>query len=75
MPTIEVPIGEFLPAFPKQNNPGCIVANNCIPAEGGYSPLAGPAVSATTVTRSGGGTESTFLGPVRGASLVFRNDG
>ena len=75
MPAIEVPIGEFLPAFPKQNNPGCIVANNCIPAEGGYSPLAGPAVSATTVTRSGGGTESTFLGPVRGASLVFRNDG
>jgi len=35
MPTIEVPLGEFLPAFQKQNKPGCVVANNCVPAEGG----------------------------------------
>jgi hypothetical protein len=75
MPTIEVPIGEFLPAFPKQNNPGCIVANNCIPAEGGYGPMLSPSAATVTVTRSGGGTASTFLGPVRGASLLFRNDG
>lgn len=75
MPTIEVPFGEFLPAFPKQNNPGCIVANNCVPAEGGYSPFYGPEESPTTVTRSGGGTASTFLSPVKGAQLFFRNDG
>ena len=75
MPVIEVPLGEFLPAFPKQNNPGCIVANNCIPAEGGYAPFFGADERATTVTQSGGGTASTFLGPVRGATLFFRNDG
>lgn len=75
MPVIEAAIGEFLPAFPKQNNPGCVVANNCIPAESGYAPLYGPVLSATTVTRSGGGTQSTFLGPVRGAALAFRSDG
>lgn len=75
MPTIEVPLGEFLPAFPKQNNPGCIVANNCIPAEGGYSPLFGPSEAATTVTRPDASTEATFLGPVIGAQLFFRNDG
>jgi len=75
MPTIEVPLGEFLPAFPKQNNPGCVVANNCVPAEGGYAPFFAPTERATTVTRSGGGTDSTFLGPVRGANLFFRNDG
>jgi hypothetical protein len=75
MPTIEVPLGEFLPAFPKQNNPGCVVANNCIPAEGGYSPLAAVAARATAVTRPTLGVESTFLGPVLGAALFFRNDG
>jgi hypothetical protein len=75
MPVIEAQIGEFLPAFPKQNNPGCLVANNCIPAEGGYAPFLGATESATTVTQSGGGTVSTFLGPVRGAALVFRSDG
>lgn len=75
MPTIEVPLGEFLPAFPKQNNPGCIVANNCIPAEGGYSPFPAAATKATTVTRSDASTASTFLAPVLGAQLFFRNDG
>lgn len=75
MPVIEVKLGEFLPAFPKQNNPGCVVANNCVPAEGGYAPFNGPTVRATTVTRSGGGTDSTFLGPVRGANLFFRSNG
>ena len=75
MAVIEAQIGEFLPAFPKQNNPGCIVANNCIPAEGGYAPFFGADERATTVTQSGGGTASTFLGPVRGATLFFRNDG
>ncbi len=75
MPTIEVPLGEFLPAFPKQNNPGCIVANNCVPAEGGYAPLFSPDERATTVTRPDTSTASTFLGPVLGASLFFRNDG
>lgn len=75
MPTIEVPLGEFLPAFPKQNNPGCVVANNCVPAEGGYAPFFGPQLSATTVTRPDASTESTFLGPVLGAANLFRNDG
>lgn len=75
MPVIEAPIGEFLPVQPKQNNPGCIVANNCIPAEGGYAPFFSPSENATTVTRDGGATESTFLGPVRGAALVFQSDG
>lgn len=75
MPTIEVPIGEFLPAFPKQNNPGCIVANNCIPAEGGYSPFFSAALKPTTVTRPDASTASTFQAPVRGANLYFRNDG
>jgi hypothetical protein len=74
MPTIEVPLGEFLPAFPKQNNPGCIVANNCVPAEGGYAPFFSADEKATTVTQSGGGTASTFLAPVLGAQLFFRND-
>lgn len=75
MPTIEVPLGEFLPAFPKQNNPGCVVANNCIPAEGGYAPLSAPDARPTTVTRPDTSTASTFLGPVLGANLLFRNDG
>lgn len=75
MPVIEAPIGEFLPALPKQNNPGCMVADNCIPAEGGYAPFYGPVLNATTVTRDGGGTESTFLGPIRGAALVFKSEG
>lgn len=74
MATIEVPLGEFLPVSPKQNNPGCIVANNCVPAEGGYAPFASAAEKATTVTRSDASTASTFLGPVLGASLFFRND-
>lgn len=75
MPTIEVPLGEFLPAFPKQNNPGCIVANNCVPAEGGYAPFFAASVKTTTVTRSDASTASTFLAPVLGANLFFRNDG
>ena len=75
MPTIEVPLGEFLPAFPKQNNPGCVVANNCIPAEGGYSPLFAASARATAVTRPNMDAETTFLGPVLGAALFFRNDG
>lgn len=75
MPTIEVPLGEFLPAFPKQNNPGCIVANNCVPAEGGYAPFFSAAIKATTVTRPDASTASTFLAPVLGAALFFRNDG
>ena len=75
MAVIEAQIGEFLPAFPKQNNPGCVVANNCIPAEGGYAPMLAPVVATTTVTAGGGGTSSAFVGPVRGAALVFRSDG
>lgn len=75
MPVIEVPIGEFLPAFPKQNNPGCLVANNCIPADGGYSPFLGAKENVTTVTRGDLSTAGTFLGPVRGAALAFRSDG
>lgn len=74
MATIEVPLGEFLPASPKQNNPGCIVANNCVPAEGGYAPFLSATEKATTVTRSDASTASTFLGPVLGAALFFRND-
>lgn len=75
MPTVEVKLGEFLPAFPKQNNPGCLVANNCIPAEGGYAPFLAAEESATTVTRSDLSSATTFLGPVRGAASLFRNNG
>lgn len=60
MPTIEVPLGEFLPASPKQNNPGCVVANNCYPAEGGYSPFAGAQARATEVERAPLGENSGF---------------
>lgn len=60
MPTVEVPIGEFLPASPKQNNPGCIVANNCFPAEGGYSPFAEAQTKPTTVERAPFGENAGF---------------
>lgn len=63
MPTVEFPLGEFLPDAPKQNNPGCVVANNCIPAEGGYKPF--PQLVAAS---------SAINGPVLGAELLFRND-
>lgn len=64
MGVIEIPLGEFLPAFPKPKNPGCVVANNCIPAEGGYKPF--PALVA--------GAE-IFAGTCIGAELFFMNDG
>lgn len=64
MPTIEIPLGEFLPSQPTAKNPGCVIADNVIPAEGGYSHLPSPTPQAGPVS-----------GRVRGAELLFRPDG
>ena len=41
MQTVEIPFGEWLPDQPDYKNPGCLTANNTIPAPGGYGPFLG----------------------------------
>ncbi|UNY40283.1 putative noozle protein [Paracoccus phage vB_PmaP_KLEP18-1] len=64
MPTIDIPLGEFLPSQPTAKNPGCVIADNVIPAEGGYAPLPAPIARPETVP-----------GRVHGAELMFRPEG
>lgn len=59
----EIPFGEFLPSAPDYKNPGCVVADNCVPVPGGYGPLRTPELSA-----------SSFTGECRGAQLFFSDD-
>ncbi len=56
----EIPLGEWLPDGPKPNNPGCLVADGCLPAPGGYKPM--PAIKYTA--------QSVF-GRVKGAARFF----
>lgn len=64
MPIAEIALGEFLPSQPTTKNPGCVVADGVIAAEGGYSPLPMPVAKAVPV-----------VGRVRGAELLFRPEG
>jgi len=64
MPVVDIPFGEWLPSAPSFKNPGCVVADNVIPAAGGsYKPFPAPVVSA--------GAD----GPVKGAQQLFDNAG
>lgn len=63
METAEIMFSEWLPTRPTYKNPGCLVANNCIPAEGGYKPLQGINLGA-----------ESFEGTCMGAALFFKGD-
>lgn len=60
----EVMLGEWMPDLPDYKNPGVVVANNCYPSPGGYSPFLGPFGSGTAVS-----------GEIRGAIRFERTDG
>ena len=64
MQVIELPFGEWLPDQPNYKNPGCVIADNCFPSAGGYSPFKGPVVTGDNIDEA-----------VRGAAQFFRADG
>lgn len=64
MRSAEIAFGQWLPDAPDFNNPGCVVADNCIPTPGGYGPLPGFVAQGDTVT-----------GDVKGARQIFDNSG
>ena len=66
MNAVDIPFGEWLPSAPTYKNPGCLDADNTIPAPGGYAPW--PAPVAVGVKDSG---DAALTGPVRGAALFF----
>lgn len=61
---IEIPLGEWLPDAPSYKNPGCEVADNCIPITGGYGPFNSPTSQSQTVSAT-----------VQGAQQFFDNSG
>lgn len=59
-----IPFGEWLPDTPNYLSPGCVVAENCKPAPGGYGPFLGP-----------NSTGEDAAGVCKGAKLLFRSTG
>lgn len=57
---VEIPLGEWLPANPSFKNPGCEVADNCIPISGGYNSLLSATGQSETVTETVMGAEQFF---------------
>jgi len=64
MQVVELPFGEFLPDAPDYKNPGCVIADNCFPSSGGYSPFKGAEATGDLIDEV-----------VQGAREFFRNDG
>lgn len=65
MATVDIQLGEFLPAAPSFKNPGCVVADNVIPSAGGaYSPFPSPS-----------GLGQSVSGAVKGALQLYNNNG
>jgi hypothetical protein len=64
MTNVTIPFGPWLPSSPKFNNPGCVVADNCIPSTSSYKPL-----------RSLSITEDEISATVLGAEQVYTNSG
>lgn len=60
----ELPLGAWTPDLPNFKSPGCVVANNCLPAPGGYAPFPSPV-----------STGEALSGVCKGAKLLFRSTG